>query len=808
MKTRILLFSVLAVAATTLFSCSKVSENELQKEGKDSLSEVNITDEGTPFEIVAGSIETKTTNDGMSTKWEATDKINLFYADAGSDTYTSAGQFSSTGTGSSVTFTGTVGDLNDNNDWYAFYPYNVGITTPANTNTFSMTVGGAQTQGAEATATAHLCGTKFPVYGKAENVAKATKPTLDMKPAMSVVKVHVTNNSGAALTVRSVAFSTEDYAINGQFYIDFAGDEPVFTEKAGGTGKSSILTVEGEKTIAVSGTEDFYIGIVPFVAASGKKLTVSVNGYSKEITLVSAAAFEAGKIKTLNFNYNETISPASLPFSITGEDGASAYSSTTGLSANGLGSDYNSGTHGVYITKFDNTGDYIQLFCNSAASSVSFVVKMIGGATTSSMKLTGSADGVSYSDIETFAISGKQNDIKPFTSSAAISDTYRYFRLTFTKGANVGLGPFSVASAAAPSITAANISDVVANGVVDATTTYTINNFTGEDDVTATPDGTIVTAASVTSAGTVTYTVAPNYTTAAKNGTITLNSPRDGAEKVINVAQLGETFSVSESTVYVPKDATSATFTLTSASFGWYATVNVADGKNLTADPTSGSKNASAQTITVTSSTAAADEDDVTLGTIILGRTANPADDPQKKTVTIKKSSLAQVLYSCGFEEADGFETTGTSYTTLRENVGPTGKKWTMFGEISTSSRITGSNSVALRRYKTSNDSTGPQYAVMNFDVTGGATKVTFNAKVSNTGLKLTVQYSTDSGSNWTNAISAKEFTNTSATSCEIAVTGSPAKYRLRFSIDSTSSKPSSSNWQLTIDDVKFLKVE
>ena len=798
---------LIAVAALTfVFSCAKTELNSVT----DGIAKQDTVKE-VPFEIIVSDDETKTTNDGMATKWEATDKINLFYANAGTTSYTNAGQFTSQGTGSSVSFTGTVGELNDNNDWYAFYPYNANITTPANTSTYFMAVGGNQTQGAEATATAHLCGTKFPVYGKVENVAKATTPTIIMKPAMSVVKVHVTNNSGAALTVSSVTFSTEDYAINGSFYIDFTGDVPVFTEKSGSTGKSSTLTVAGGKTIAVLGTEDFYIGIVPFEAASGKKLTVSVNGYSKQITLASVASFEPGKIKTLNFNYNETIEPASLPFSITGEDGASAYSSTTGLSSYGLGSDYSSGSHGNYITKFDDTGDYIQLFCNSAASSVSFTVKMIGGATASSMKLTGSSDGVSYSDIETFAISGKQNDIKPFTSSVAISDTYRYFRLTFTKGANVGLGPFSVASAAAPSITAANISDVAANGVVDATTTYTINNFTGADDVTATADGTIVTAAAVTSAGTVTYTVAPNYATSSKIGTITLNSPRDAASKVINVSQLGETFSVSETTVYVPKDASSTTFTVTTTSFPWHTTINVADGKNLTADPTSGSKNASAQTITVTSSTPAADEDDVTLGTIVLGRTADPADDPQKKTVTIKKAPLAVVLYSCGFESTEGF-TAGSDYqTTVTQGpTTPTSQQWEIFyGTTSTSSAITGSQSIAMRKYT---GASNYGYAEMKFDVTGAPTKVTFNAKAATSNkaaLKLTVEYSTDSGSSWTavTGFSAKSLTS-SAASYNFTVSGAPAKYRLRFKIDSSSTAPTKSNAQMTIDDVKFLKAD
>ena len=176
MKRSMLSWGLIAVAAMTLSTnCAKVEVEEITNE-----EPVQEEVKGTPFEIIAGDIETKTTNDGMSTNWESSDAINVFYADAGTTSYTSAGKFDSQGTGSSVTFKGTVGDLNDNNDWYAFYPYKSGISTPANTSTYFISVGGGQVQGAEATSTAHLCGERFPVYGKAENVAKATTPSITM----------------------------------------------------------------------------------------------------------------------------------------------------------------------------------------------------------------------------------------------------------------------------------------------------------------------------------------------------------------------------------------------------------------------------------------------------------------------------------------------------------------------------------------------------------------------------------------------------------------------------------------------------
>lgn len=644
MKRSMLSWGLIAVAAMTLSTnCAKVEVEEITNE-----EPVQEEVKGTPFEIIAGDIETKTTNDGMSTNWESSDAINVFYADAGTTSYTSAGKFDSQGTGSSVTFKGTVGDLNDNNDWYAFYPYKSGISTPANTSTYFISVGGGQVQGAEATSTAHLCGERFPVYGKAENVAKATTPSITMKPAMSVVKVHVTNNSGAALTVNTVNFSTEDYAINGSFYIDFTGAEPVFTEKSGSTGKSSTLTVTGGKTIANLGTADFYIGITPFVAASGKKLTVKVNDYSKELTLSSAATFAAGKMKTLNFNYNETIDPAALPFSIAGTESAATLNSTDGVSYSNITPEGYAAGNAPYRIQCKNDGGYLQVFFDQAAAKVSFAVKMIGGSSTSHFDVKGSADGVSFTQIQRFTVSGDQNDVLEFETTNDINSSYRYIRIIFDKGSgsNVGLGPVSITKpSTAPEIQANNITGVAVTGTT-STFSYTIKNFADADDVEVSAvDGDVVTSAEVTTSGTVSYTVAANYGTGAANGSITLYSANEDVTKVVSVTQLGETFSTTAtSTITLAKDDKSTTFTITTASFGWATTVTPGIGMDLYISPTSGSSNASAQTITINSEIAATGSEQ-TLGTIVVYRNGNDGDT-QKKTITVKKAANASSSYT------------------------------------------------------------------------------------------------------------------------------------------------------------------
>mgnify|MGYP002624157624 CR=1 FL=1 len=642
MKKNIFSLGLIAVAALTL------ATNCTKNEALPSQEEQPVISEGVPFAVFVSSsdeADTKTTNSVLNTEWAANDAINLFYADAGSTTYTDAGKFTTTETGISASFTGTIsGELNETNDWYAFYPYSSYVTTPANDDAGYTTVGGAQTQADGATATAHLAGTKFPLYGKVTSVAKAATPTIHMKQAMSAVMVHVTNNSGAALTINTVTFSTEDYPINGQFYINFAGDTPTFTGVSEKTGKSSTLTVTGGKTIANGETADFYIGVAPFEAASGKKLTVAINDYSKDLTLLSNATFAAGKIKTLNFNYDKTVTPASLPFAIDGTGKSAVYASTDGLSANGLGSDYGD-THSPYFTKLDNTGDYIQLFYNEPAGKVSFGVKMIGGNTTSYIDLKGSADGVSFSDIAKFTISGAQNDVLNFsTTSGEIASAYRYLRLVFTKGANIGIGPFSVTKVSSdPEINAYDITNVPAAGATDSFT-YEIANFAG-DDIVVTTDGGVVTSATVDpSSKTVTYTVAPNYTASNRDGSITIHSDVAGvgADKVVSVSQLKSSLKVdggtSNITVTIPYDETSATFTVSSEEFAWASEIAEETGMNLSRTPTNGDATAS-QTITVSSTTEATSTDQI-LGTVKVYRSARTAaTDPQVRTITVKKGS-------------------------------------------------------------------------------------------------------------------------------------------------------------------------
>ena len=78
MKRQIISWGMMLAAAFTLTNCAKEIDAPVQE--PESV--------GYPFEIVASTVDTKTMNDGMSTKWVANDQINVFHAVSGGTTYT------------------------------------------------------------------------------------------------------------------------------------------------------------------------------------------------------------------------------------------------------------------------------------------------------------------------------------------------------------------------------------------------------------------------------------------------------------------------------------------------------------------------------------------------------------------------------------------------------------------------------------------------------------------------------------------------------------------------------------------------
>lgn len=554
--------------------CLALSITDCQKE---------LVDQTTPasepnFELFAQPVTTKTANNGLDTRWVAEDAINVFHAEAGSTLYVSDNQFTvkdiETGR-----FDGTVStslSADKSYDWYAFYPYSSYNKTPAGISkeTFGYTtIGGtSQTQTGNGSR-AHLAGEPCPLYGIASNIASDKVPSIEMNHLTSVIKVSVTNNSGEDLTVSSVSFTgTED--IVGTYFINFAAS-PVAYKSSGNDYVSSTasLTVSNGEALANGSSADFYIALKPFTAKTGSTLKLAVNGYEKTLTLKNDITFTAGHIKPLNFNFDKKVLDCvTLPWSIDGTGGSRVWKNTVGLSQKGLGSDYGD-INKPYLTKLDADGDYVQVKYDSPASFVKFAVKMIGGKNTSYMTVQGSAAGQSFTDIEKFTISGKNNDILSFTTSQPINTEYRYIRLLFKKGSNVGLGAVEISKHSTdPVINADNVLGVSARGVVNQELAYTITNAVEGAVLSVAGDNTVVEAIEMD--GTITYDVRKNTSKESREGSITLTYSKGGetlAEKTVKVQQNAPVFNAARTTVELEATVdASTTITLTS-DFDWMA---------------------------------------------------------------------------------------------------------------------------------------------------------------------------------------------------------------------------------------------
>ena len=312
MKKNIFILSVLAVAVLALPSCSKVEK------GIEPLKEA----EGVPFEIIANPIASKTVNDGMSTDWKAGDAINLFHAETTTSVYSENDQFSIASEDLATgTFKGTLASALDpakSYDWYALFPYDAGITTPAN-DTYAVSFSSNNRTQQGYNSTAHL--TDLPLLGTATGVAAGTTPTINMKNLAAVIKVVVTNNSGEGLTITGVSITAPQKIVGG-FILDFHNPEALVYSDGTYSYSTANLKVNSGTVISDGGQATFYIPVKPFSLAIGDDLTIKVNTYSKTVNMSSTYSFVSNKVTTINFNYDKTFISQnfSLASSITAGD--------------------------------------------------------------------------------------------------------------------------------------------------------------------------------------------------------------------------------------------------------------------------------------------------------------------------------------------------------------------------------------------------------------------------------------------------------------------------------------------------------
>ena len=299
MKKYFLSVGLIVAAAFTLTNCTQEID-----------APVEPSVDGVPFEIVAKSADTKTAYDGdLKTVWVEGDALNLFHEYAGSKEYVKDGEFTYEG---GDVFKGTLAEELEeaNYNWYAIYPYSSFVKTPASTSGGYLTVASAagvsQLQKGN-NSMDHIAGENYPLAGACIDVEyyEGDPVEIQMNHLTCLLEVVVTNNTAEDLTVSTVAFSAPENIV-GTYYLNIVGDETVFTSSGDSfVSKTASLKVEGAEALANGKSAKYYLAVKPFTAAADSEIALSVNGYSKKVTLPAETAFNAGEIKTLNFNYNK-----------------------------------------------------------------------------------------------------------------------------------------------------------------------------------------------------------------------------------------------------------------------------------------------------------------------------------------------------------------------------------------------------------------------------------------------------------------------------------------------------------------------
>lgn len=292
---KIIMMGLMLASAFALTNCSKEFVQQIETPETDQAVGV------VPFEIYASALQTKTANDGMSTVWVENDQINVFHAEAGAASYVNDGVFAIYKQNlADGLFLGALKQplTASAYDWYFFYPYTIGMKTPAGDAVVTL-AGTTQTQKGNSNM-AHIAGENYPMCAVVKNVAAEETPAGEMKHMTALVAINVQNNTSKPMTVVSAGIRASESLV-GTYYMDFTGEEVVYTPSGDQyVSNTANLEVVGGEDIAAGSSAKFYIAVKPFTAEAGSRLTVYVNGSQKTITIPETTEFEAGKIKTIN----------------------------------------------------------------------------------------------------------------------------------------------------------------------------------------------------------------------------------------------------------------------------------------------------------------------------------------------------------------------------------------------------------------------------------------------------------------------------------------------------------------------------
>lgn len=279
-----------------------------------------VNDSGN-FTVYLSQPQTKTANDGISTKWVEGDVINVFHAVDGTENHVNDNSFTCDNVAANK-FSGTLAEelsSDSNYDWYAFYP-SINTTNGDTPVKFSKYIGRTEMSSFAGKVTqtgnnsmAHLAGGRdgFPVVGFVNNVPASEFPTIPMKNVASVICVNVTNTLSEPIVINSVDLVAPKPII-GNFSIELTGND-IAASSLYGHGFIRLEVAEGSQ-IAGGESAKFYIGVAPFTVTSGEEMLLYVNAAIGEKTVSQRIAkvfdgetpFKSGFIKTFNVSYAQT----------------------------------------------------------------------------------------------------------------------------------------------------------------------------------------------------------------------------------------------------------------------------------------------------------------------------------------------------------------------------------------------------------------------------------------------------------------------------------------------------------------------
>ena len=400
------------------------------------------------FKSNANNINVKTTTDGITVDGEENEGDGLTFSTLETHTVTFKGVTTAT---ENITIVFTAGSSNVRLDDIVLKGKQAELTVVATPSISPAS--GAVASGREVEIT---CATDGATIYYTTDGSTPTSSSTAYNPAS---KPTIT----AACTINAIGIKaglTNSAVASASYTIAAPCATPAFSVAAGEVDKGT--------TVSLSCDTD---GATIYYTTNGTTPTTSSSVYSSELTINTAQTIKAIAVKDGYANSEvasatyTVIDYTSLPFNWAGGT-STAIAAVAGVTTSGLGSDYAAG-NAPYRIKMDGVGDYIQVKTNAKPGKVYVNVKMLGGSSTSKIKVQESADGTSFTDVEELTISGNANDVLNLVTTNDIKAASRYIKIIKSvHGSNIGVGAITITGCESVTIGSAGYTTYTTTGKV------------------------------------------------------------------------------------------------------------------------------------------------------------------------------------------------------------------------------------------------------------------------------------------------------------------------------------------------------